>query len=299
MSSTNGPRRPMEGSTRRIIPSAGAQIKRAFRVCYNLPMAELESALAAAHAAGDVLRELWPATRQVRVKGFRDIVTEADVAAQQAIVSRLRADFPDYAMLAEEGGGHDGAGDLCPRWIVDPLDGTTNYTRRLPMWAVAVALAIGDEVRLGVVYDPVRDWTFFAERGQGAHLVRADGKPEKMRVSETARLSGAVIGVDWAHDNDVRQEALQAFSRVALACGSARALGTAALGIVCVAPGWLDAYYHFALKPWDVAASSLIVTEAGGCLTTPDGSAWRLGDPRLVVSNSRLHPELLGVMAGR
>lgn len=261
-------------------------------------MSELESAIAAAHAAGAILRERWPAERDVRVKGFRDIVTDADVAAQAAIITRLKSDYPDYAILAEEAGSDFGAGDPCPTWVIDPLDGTTNYARRIPVWAVAIGLMAGSEVRVGVVYEPLRNLTFYAERERGAYLLRAGGgAAERLRVSDTRTLGGAVVGVDWAHDNDVRREVLDALHRVALACGTVRAIGSAALGIAYLAPGWLDAYYHFALQPWDVAGPSLIVEEAGGRLTTPGGAPWQMGESRLVATNGRLQQELLGVLA--
>lgn len=261
-------------------------------------MTELECAIAAAHEAGAILRERWPAEREVRVKGFRDIVTEADVAAQTAIIARLKSDYPDYAILAEEASSEHGVGDLCPTWVIDPLDGTTNYARRIPLWAVAIGLVAGSEVRAGVVYDPLRDLTFYAERGRGAYLLRAGGgATERLRVSDTRSLGAAVVGVDWAHDNDVRREVLDALERVALACGTVRAIGSAALGIVFIAPGWLDAYYHFALQPWDVAGPSLIVTEAGGTLTTPDGAPWHMGESRLVATNGRFQQELLDTLA--
>ncbi|MBI3764234.1 MAG: inositol monophosphatase [Chloroflexi bacterium] len=259
-------------------------------------MSELNSALAAAREAGAILRERWPAEREVRVKGYRDIVTEADVAAQSAILARLKADYPDHEILAEEGGGDYRADDPRPTWIVDPLDGTTNYARRIPMFAVAIGLAVGGEVRVGVVYDPLRDMTFYAERGGGAYLARGGGEPERLRVSETKTLAEAVVGVDWSHANDVRREVLSALSRVGLACGTMRGIGSAALGIAFVAPGWFDAYYHFALKPWDVAGPSLIASEAGGTLTTPDGLPWQLGQSRLVITNGRFQSELLKVM---
>lgn len=261
-------------------------------------MTELTTALAAAREAGAILRERWPAEREVRVKGYRDIVTEVDVAAQTAIIARLKADYPDYAILAEEGGGEYYADDPRPTWIVDPLDGTTNYARRIPMFAVAIGLAVGGQVRASVVYDPLRDMTYYAEPGHGAFLARGGGEPERLRVSETKTLAEAVVGVDWSHANDVRREVMAALEHVALACGTLRAIGSAALGIVFVAAGWLDAYYHFALKPWDVAGPSVIVAEAGGTLTTPNGEPWQLGQARLVITNGRFQSELLNVMAG-
>jgi len=249
-------------------------------------MSELESAVAAAHAAGTVLLERWPAEREVRVKGFRDIVTEADVAAQATIIERLKGDFPDHAILAEEGGApYSGAGDLCPTWVVDPLDGTTNYAHRLPNWSVAIGLVYGSEARVGVVHDPLRSLVFWAERGRGAYLSRAGGPAERLEVSRTERFASAVVAVDWARDDDVRRETVRTFDKVALACTSVRSLGSACLAAAYLAAGWLDAYFHFALQPWDMAGPGLIVAEAGGRLTTPEGEPWQVGQPRLACSN--------------
>jgi myo-inositol-1(or 4)-monophosphatase len=261
-------------------------------------MSELESALAAAHAAGAILRERWPAEREVRVKGYRDIVTEADEAAQAMIVERLKGDFPDHAILAEEGGAVHGAGDLCPTWVVDPLDGTTNYARRLPNWSVGIGLVYGNAARVGVVHDPVRGLTFWAERGRGAYLARAGGPAERLEVSQTDRFANAVVAVDWARDDAVRRETLDAFHKVALACTSVRSLGSACLAAAFLAAGWLDAYFHFALQPWDMAGPALIISEAGGRLTTPSGEPWQVGMPRAACSNGRLHRELLAILAG-
>jgi myo-inositol-1(or 4)-monophosphatase len=260
-------------------------------------MSELKSALQAAHAAGAILLEHWPGEHQVRVKGYRDIVTEADVASQAVIIERLRRDFPDHAILAEEGGAVQGAGDLCPTWVVDPLDGTTNYAHRLPSWCVSIGLVYGAEVRVGVVHDSLRGLTFWAERGQGAYLSRGEGQPaERLAVSQTDRLAAAVVALDWAHDDRTRRETLAAFDRVALICTSVRTLGSACLAMCAVAAGWIDAYFHFSPQPWDVAGPSVIVAEAGGRLTTPGGRPWQMGELRVAMSNGRIHEELLEVM---
>jgi myo-inositol-1(or 4)-monophosphatase len=262
-------------------------------------MSELDTALAAAHLAGAILRERWPAAREVRVKGFRDIVTEADLASQAAITARLKADFPDYSVLAEEGNAPGGAGDLCPTWVVDPLDGTTNYAHRLPSWSVAIGLLSGSDLRLGVVYDPLRDLTFYAERGQGAYLLQASSAgPQRLQVSMTEKLSSAVVGLDWAHDNAVRGEVIDALRPVALACGSVRSLGSAALGVCYVAAGMVEAHFSFGLQLWDIAGPAVIAVEAGGRITQPDGSPWHLGGQRAVISNGRVHEQVLSAMRG-
>lgn len=262
-------------------------------------MSELSTALDAAHAAGAVLREHWPAEREVRIKGRRDIVTEADLAAQATIITRLRNDFPSYSILAEEGEPIIGAGDLCPTWVVDPLDGTTNYARRLPLWGVAIGLLSGEALRVGVVYDPLHDVTYYAEQGAGAFCVTGSGNaPERLAVSNTSQLSQALVAMDWAHADAVRSEVAGAVGRVAMICTTVRGIGSATLAMCHLAAGRVDAYFNFDLKPWDIAATALIVAEAGGRITAPDGGPWHLGEPRLAISNGLFHNELLSAIRG-
>jgi myo-inositol-1(or 4)-monophosphatase len=177
--------------------------------------------------------------------------------------------------------------------VVDPLDGTTNYARRFPIFSVSVALAQGGEVLVGAIYDPQRRELFFAERGQGAWIQRARAKPAALRVSPTTDLAEGLIGLDWARDPALRTRTLEALNRVAAACRTVRSTGSAALALAYVGMGWLDAYYHLMLMPWDVAAGALIIREAGGTVTTPAGRPWALGEAAVAASNGRLHTHLL------
>jgi myo-inositol-1(or 4)-monophosphatase len=259
-------------------------------------MTHLQTALDLARLAGDLLRRRWPRTRDVRYKGLRDIVTDADDAAQAAILEQLRRHYPGHAVLAEEGPHDLDLAGPTPTWVVDPLDGTTNYARRFPIFSVAIALVQGGEGRLGVIYDPLRREAFYAERGGGAFVQRGRGRPAPLRVSDTGSLSEALVGVDWARDPDLRAATLAALARVATRCRTVRATGSAALGLVYVAAGWLDAYFHFMLQPWDVAAAAVIIAEAGGVVTTPAGQPWRLGMGQVAASNGRLHAEVVGAL---
>lgn len=259
----------------------------------------LRAALEAATAAGDVLRRKFPQAREVQSKGWRDIVTDADFAAQHAITDLLVARFPDYGLLSEEGQHDANLAAPLPTWVIDPLDGTTNYARQFPSFSVAIALAHHDELHLGVIHDPLRRETFFAERGRGA-FVRREAEPDAplpLRVSEVADIGDALVGVDWARDPAARQRVVDALERVAAECRTVRSVGSAALGLAYLAAGRLDGYYHLALKLWDVAAGALIVTEAGGKLSAPDATAWRLGMEQLVASNGVLHAALLRALA--
>ncbi len=250
------------------------------------------TAIEAALAGGAVLRTYWPMSRQVQEKGFRDWVTSADLAAQEAILAVIRRHGPEHRILAEEGGGSGKDVEQGMVWVVDPLDGTTNFARRFPCFSVSVGLLVDGEPVVGVIYDPLKEMLFTAARGRGAFL---NGKP--IRVSETERLEQAIIGLDWGHHNETRERILGWLSRLAVRCQTVRAIGSAALGMAYVAAGWLDLYFHFALQPWDVAAAAVIVREAGGMLHQPDGAPWSVRSPAVVVGNGRLERVVWETMA--
>ncbi|MGD1996057.1 MAG: inositol monophosphatase family protein [Anaerolineae bacterium] len=245
----------------------------------------LETALECARSAGKVLVErLWE-RREIEKKGYRDTVTDADTAAETVILSILRTRFPDHAILSEETGGN---ADSPYTWLVDPLDGTTNYSRRHPTFSVSVALTWEGEPTAGVVHDPLRDHTFAARRGGGATL---NGRPIHARPS--VRLADALVGLDWAHDDAQRRQVMRRLRILAPQCRTVRGLGSAALALTYVGAGWLDLYFATGLHPWDTAAASLIVTEAGGKVTGWNGEPWRVGHPALLASGGPLHAEAL------
>ncbi len=258
----------------------------------------LTVALAAAVAAGDVLRQLWPKPRQVQSKGPRDIVTDADFAAQTVVLDHLRAAFPAHAILSEEGRHDIDLSSPTPTWIIDPLDGTTNYARGLPVFAVSVALAWGGVVQVGVIHDPLRRESLYAARGSGAWLQRGRAKAQPLRVSAVADLGEAVIGLDWAREPELRALTLAAVQRLAARARSLRATGSAALGLAYVGAGWIDGYFHHMLQPWDLAAAALIVAEAGGVLNTPSGAPWHLGEAQIAASNPGIQDEFAAAVRG-
>ncbi len=249
----------------------------------------LQTAIQAARAAGRLLVERLPNERDVQAKGLRDIVTDADLAAEKAIVQIIRARFPDHALLTEEDGAS--GGDAPFVWVVDPLDGTTNYSRRMPIFSVSIGLVHEGELEAGVVYDPLRDHLFVAERGRGATL-----NGQALQVNAIDRMDYAVVGLDWAHAHQDRHEILTRLGQIAPACGTLRGLGSAALGLCYVAAGWIDAYFHIGLKPWDMAAGLLLIQEAGGRVTDLDGQPWQLWGQRILVSNGHIHQALLELM---
>lgn len=256
----------------------------------DLPEAALETAIATAREAGDLLRRRFQDTHDIRRKGLRDVVTEVDLEAQSLIAERLQARFPEHAIWAEEGdaamvGAHAGY-----TWIVDPLDGTNNYSRQHPTFAVSIALARGGEVLLGAVYEPLRDFLFHGRRGHGAFV---NGRP--LRTSPVTDWSQALVACDWAREQPTRAQVLRMVDILIPEVFTFRALGSAALGFCYVAAGWLDSYFSLHLNPWDMAAGALFVQEAGGLVTTPAGEPWDLVAGGFLASNGSLHPHLLWI----
>jgi len=243
---------------------------------------ELETALSAARRAGEVLRAGFGAEHEITYKGEVDLVTEVDAEAERMIMEELLGTFPTYGMLAEEGGELAGKEDA--RWIVDPLDGTTNYAHGLTIFCVSIALEKAGEVVLGVVHDPIRQDTFVAERGRGADL---NGEP--IKVSDTDELIRALIATGFPYDRAEMPEALELFGRLAATTRGMRRLGSAALDLCYVAAGRLDGYYERGIWPWDLAAGSVILEEAGGKLTNYRGDVLDLAGREIVASNGRLH----------
>lgn len=257
----------------------------------------LNVALAAAQLAGDGLRRALTLTRHVRAKGFRDMVTDADLAAQEVIVRELSRAFPQYRLLAEEDPRAVDWADPTPTWVIDPLDGTSNFARQIPIFCVSIGLVVAGQVQVGVIHDPLRRESFFAERGGGTFLSTGRGRAKRMQVSALDDFAGAAIGMGWPRDPALRQRVNDATARVGAACQTLRATGSAALGFAYVACGRFDGQYHLALQPWDVAAGALLVTEAGGRLSLPNGDAWRLGEGQVVASNGLLHSALVETLA--
>ncbi len=242
----------------------------------------LRTAIEAARAAARVALDRQRAPLAVTAKGFRDIVTEADFAAQDAAVAAIRLRFPSAAILGEEGLNPESAADTL--WVIDPIDGTTNYARRFPVFCVSIGVVHGGRPIAGVVYDPLRDHLFTAERGRGAWL---NGAP--IRVSDMRALPDAILALDWGQSHDERRRALALLAAIARECRSVRAIGSAALAMCYLAAGWIDLFFNLSLKPWDGAATQVIIEEAGGRITTPRGEAWDYTQPSALASNGHLH----------
>jgi myo-inositol-1(or 4)-monophosphatase len=246
---------------------------------------ELETAISAAREAGRVLREGFGWQHSVRYKGQVDLVTEVDEQAERVIREILLGAFPTHGMLAEEGGWLSGQEDA--RWIVDPLDGTTNYAHGLPIFCVSIALERAGEMVLGIVHDPMREETYVAQRGGGATL-----NDEPISVSDTDEPNRALIATGFPYDRDKMPEALDLFGRFAALTRGMRRLGSTALDLCYVASGRLDGYYERGIWAWDIAAGSLILEEAGGKVTDYRGSELDLEGREIVASNGALHPAM-------
>lgn len=249
----------------------------------------LDVALDAASAAGDYLRRVWRTTHAVQSKGYRDIVTDADLAAESIILERLRAAFPDHALTSEEAGASDGGGrNPVTRWLIDPIDGTTNFSRDNPNFCTSIAAVVDGQPVVGVIADALRGQVFAAWAGGGATL---NGVP--IHVSGIKELTSAILSADTPKIADLRQQTLGYIGRLLIQGRTLRASGSAALNMAYIAAGWVDAYFNVTMKPWDQAAGGLLVREAGGAVSTLSGGEWTPYQPDPLMATS---PELLGVM---
>ena len=244
----------------------------------------------AALKAGGILRENLHGIREITFKGDINLVTEMDMRSERAVVETLLASFPDHNIIAEEETMiRNGSGFT---WIIDPLDGTTNYAHGYPCFSVSIALEQEDEVILGVVYDPMRDELFSAQKGKGAFL---NGKP--IRVSGIDTLIKSLLATGFPYDRKVSDKNnLDYFHDLLMASQEVRRDGSAALDLCSVACGRFDGFWELKLKPWDVAAGSLIVREAGGMVSDLSGSRFSIHDDEILASNGKVHEQMTGIL---
>jgi myo-inositol-1(or 4)-monophosphatase len=263
------------------------------------PMIDL--AVEAARLAGERIAALFETGLAVETKSSDiDLVTEADRSAEALVVQHLRAARPDVAVLAEEGGEVGASGGL--RWLVDPLDGTTNFAHGFPHFAVSIALfderapTQEDGLLVGVVHDPLRRETFLAGRGEGAWLIspRHHGKPgRRLRVTDVGALERSILATGFGYDRaTARRNNVDEFVRLIPRVRGIRRAGSAALDLAYVAAGRLDGYWELGLAPWDWAAGAMLVREAGGLATTLAGTPWAPGDDAMVAAGPQLHDVL-------
>jgi myo-inositol-1(or 4)-monophosphatase len=250
-----------------------------------------EVGVEAAKRAGRLLCQRVDSIREVRHKSAVDIVTDVDLLSEQEVCSTVLAAFPSHSILGEEGGAHAGS-DPRYRWIVDPLDGTTNYAHGFPFFCVSIALEVDGDLRLGVVYAPYLDELFVAERGQGATL-----NDRRIQVSTTSELSEALLATGFPYERDQFPRALRSFETMSLQSQAVRRAGSAALDLCYVACGRLDGYWEHRVNPWDLAAGVLLVAEGGGQVTGVDGSRFEVEGGEVLTSNGLLHGAMLAALA--
>lgn len=248
-----------------------------------------EAACVAARRAASVLAQ-WRETFQVREKGRADLVTDADVASQQAITSFLHERFPDHAFLGEEGTGSKGRpdADAPPTWIIDPIDGTTNYVHDFPLYCISIGLQVAGELVVGVVYEPTRDEMFHAARGQGAYL-----NWQRLRTSKTEQLDQALLTTGFPPDLHGAEHSLNWWRWFSYRARSLRRTGSTAINLAYTAAGRCDGFYAFDNHVWDIAGGVVLLREAGGIVSNIDGSAYDPYTPDIAASNGPLHPALL------
>jgi myo-inositol-1(or 4)-monophosphatase len=251
----------------------------------------LDFAIDLARRAGTLLIAYFERRRDVALKSQFDMVTDADRASEELIVSAIVQQFPGHAIIAEE--GRNVTGESAYAWLIDPLDGTTNYVHGLPAFSVSLALLKDGAPLLGVVYDPTRDELFSAERGQGAHC---NGR--RLRVSSTPGLDTALISTGFPYDYATNQDNnAREFVALQARVQGVRRGGSAALDLAYVAHGRLDAHWELRLAPWDMAAGALLVSEAGGRLSDWRGGPWNPWIDRMVASNGHIHNEMLQILS--
>lgn len=242
-------------------------------------------AAAALKAARGLIRDFGEVEQlQVSVKGPGDFVSTADLRAERTLKTELQRARPGYGLLFEEGGAAEGS-DPRHRWIVDPLDGTTNFLHGIPHFAISIALERDAEIIAGVVYEPTRDEMFWAEKGIGAYL-----NDRRLRVSARRQLADAVIGsgIPFRGRGD-HPAYLETLARVMAATSGVRRMGAAALDLAYVAAGRLDGFWEFGLSPWDIAAGLLLVREAGGFVSDLSGGQTMMESGDMLAANNHLH----------
>lgn len=243
-----------------------------------------------AQKSGLLLKKKFNNTHKIKYKGDIDIVTEADKMSEDLIIDEIKRNFPDHGILSEESPAITGSGKL--RWIIDPLDGTTNYSHGYPVFCVSIALENEGVIVLGVIYDPMREDMFVAVRGEGAYLNK-----KKINVSSVKDISRSLLATGFPYDiRESKNNNLDYFNAMAVKVQAIRRAGSAALDIAYLAAGRFDGFWELKLKPWDTAAGCLMVEEAGGVISDITGQKWHLQSPNLIASNGLIHEQMMEIL---
>jgi myo-inositol-1(or 4)-monophosphatase len=255
----------------------------------------LNFAIQTARDAGSILADRMGRALQVSNKGDIDLVTEADLASEKLIIERIKTHYPRHAILAEESGATEGiksvTGQADWRWIVDPLDGTTNYAHGYPCFCVSIALEREGSIELGVIYDPVRDEVFAAERGQGATL-----NDRSIRVSAVDDLNAAMLCTGFPYNVRERPDFARDFVNFTMKAQAVRRDGSAALDLAYLACGRFDGFWEDGLNAWDIAAGVILIDEAGGRTTDFHGAPLDIYTPKVLASNGLIHEKMMRVL---
>ena len=250
-----------------------------------------DTALKAAHAAGAIQREGYGNVVSLDYKSAFNIVTDVDAASEKEVIRIIKESFPDHEILGEESGVH--ATGSSSRWIIDPLDGTTNYAHSYPFFCVSIGYEENGEMQLGVVFNPMSNELFFAEKGKGAFL---NGMP--IKVSNVGSLSACLLATGFPPDTaNAHYSNLAEFARLTDICHGVRRDGSAALDLCFVACGRLDGFWEFKLAPWDLAAGTLIVREAGGSVSSLTGGKFDMNTGHVLACNSLVGDEIVAALA--
>lgn len=242
--------------------------------------------------AGKILTDHLDVQLTVKKKGHKDLVTEVDLKSEAWIVSKILEKWPGHSILAEEGGtSHTTLKDSTFRWIIDPLDGTTNYTHGYPFFSVSIALEISGVVAVGAVYNPSSGELFSARRDGGAFL-----NEKRIRVSSENKLGNSLVSTGFSYNRDAVLKNLALFNQIILEARAVRRDGSAALDLCYVACGRVDAFWEINLNPWDVAAGLLIVQEAGGIVSHFDGTGCGVSGEEILASNGYIHKEISSIL---
>ena len=244
-----------------------------------------------AREAGQILLDKFGRKINVLKKGNTNLVTAADLASEKFIIEKIRTFYPKHAILAEESGAAIANSESVWKWIIDPLDGTTNYAHGYPCFCVTIALEHAEQIVVAATFDPTREEMFAAERGQGASL---NGR--KIRVSETERLQEALLVTGYPYDATRRENFTRHFSKFIAKARGLRRDGSAAIDMAYVACGRFDGFWEEGLNAWDVAAGLLLIEEAGGRVSYYDDSPFSVYRPPICASNGLIHAEMLEVL---
>ncbi|RMF98162.1 MAG: inositol monophosphatase [Candidatus Schekmanbacteria bacterium] len=250
----------------------------------------LSVAIDAAKSAGLCLKERFGNQHKIKLKREIDPVTDADLEAEKIIIGKIKSIYPDHSILSEESGETFKDSDFC--WIIDPLDGTTNYSHNFPFFSVSIGLQMKGEIIAGVVYDPLLDELFYAYKGEGAYL-----NEKRIGVSHIDDLGKSLLATGFPYDiRESPDNNLTHFAKFIMKVQAVRRAGSAALDLCYVACGRLDGFWEMKLNPWDTAAALLIIKESGGKVTKFNGDEYSIYDKEILASNGLIHNHMIEIL---